>query len=82
MEHELKCWPEYFDQVADGRKPFEVRKADRSYNVGDVLRLREWDPAIGLYSGREVHRRVTSILRGGSFGVERGYIVMGFSYCG
>jgi ASC-1-like (ASCH) protein len=44
-EHTLKLWPQYFDAVADGRKRFEVRSTrDRTFAVGDVLVLREWDP--------------------------------------
>lgn len=44
MEHELKCWTEPFAATPDGSKPFEIRKYDRPYRVGDVLRLREWSP--------------------------------------
>jgi hypothetical protein len=46
--HDLKVWTEFFDAILDGRKTFEVRNArDRCFAVGDVLRLREWTPAIG-----------------------------------
>lgn len=40
--HEVKCWPEFYDPLADGRKPFEVRFNDRDYQVGDLLHVREW----------------------------------------
>lgn len=43
-EHELKCWPAFFDDVASGKKTFEVRQNDRDYKVGDVLFLREFEP--------------------------------------
>lgn len=43
-EHTLKVVPPYFEAIADGSKTFEVRKNDRAYQKGDVLRLREWHP--------------------------------------
>lgn len=62
-EHDLKCWPEFFEQVQDGRKPFEIRYNDRDYAVGDLLRIHEYRPGKGHdegeYTGREVERRVT-----------------------
>jgi hypothetical protein len=42
--HELKTWPEFFEEVRNGNKPFEYRLNDRDYKVGDVLHLREWVP--------------------------------------
>lgn len=77
MMHELKTWPQYYYRVFDGQKNFEVRKDDRNFEIGDVLKLREWDPETKDYTGRELFRRVTYILRGGSFGIEKGYVVMG-----
>jgi hypothetical protein len=76
-EHELKCWPPYFDAVRRGDKPFEVRKADRDYRVGDTLLLREWRPDWKDYTGQLLRRRVTFILNGGAFGVEPDTVVMG-----
>lgn len=62
-EHTLKLWPAYFDAVADGRKRFEVRSTrDRTFAVGDVLVLREWDPQTEAYSGRSVRVVVTFVL--------------------
>lgn len=45
VEHELKVWPPYFGEIAQGRKTFEVRLSDREFRMLDVLRLREYDPA-------------------------------------
>lgn len=50
-EHELKVVPPYFDALVSGSKTFEVRKNDRAYQAGDVLRLREWHVGTG-YSAR------------------------------
>lgn len=79
--HELKVWPQYFPALRDGVKSFEFRKDDREprFAVGDVLRLREWDPQrFGVngrdYTGREVLRRVTYVARDGV--IPEGYCVM------
>ncbi len=43
MLHHLKTLPEYFQAVIDGRKPFEIRKDDRGFNVGDKVVLEEFE---------------------------------------
>lgn len=50
--HDLKILPAYFDDVAKGRKTFELRFDDRGYFEGDLLLLREWEN--GAYTGRRV----------------------------
>ena len=77
MTHALKTWPEYFDAIAEGSKNFEVRKADRDFSVGETLLLQKFDPATGKYSGQEIRMEITYILKGGSFGIEEGFVVMG-----
>ena len=42
--HELKIWPSSFAAVTDGTKTVELRRNDRGFKVGDVLRLREFVP--------------------------------------
>jgi hypothetical protein len=39
-----KIWPEYFEQVRSGAKPFEIRLNDENDEVGNTLRLQEWFP--------------------------------------
>jgi len=75
--HNLKTWPIYFGAVLAGTKTFEVRKADRDFMVGDRIVLNEWDPETGSYTGAQALREVTYILKGGQFGIEPGYVVMG-----
>ena len=77
--HDLKCWPAPFQALYDELKTFEWRLNDRDYEVGDILLLREWDPNsgdAGQYTGRELKRLVTYILRGGKFGMPKKYVVM------
>ncbi|MBY0545828.1 MAG: DUF3850 domain-containing protein [Candidatus Obscuribacterales bacterium] len=39
VTHTLKCDAQYFDAVLSGKKNFEVRKADRDFQVGDTIVL-------------------------------------------
>ena len=60
--HELKCWPQFFEAIATGRKRHDLRRADdRQFHVGDRLRLREFDPHSQSYTGREQTVEVTYI---------------------
>lgn len=82
--HELKTWPSFFAALLDGSKTFEVRRNDRDFAVGDVLVLREWDPTPSLYeprgtTGKSTTRVVTYVLRGGEFGIEAGFCVLGLA---
>ncbi len=58
MRHEKKILPVYFQPILDGRKTYEVRLADWECKPGDVLVLREWDPAKMTYTGRTVEKDV------------------------
>ena len=62
--HELKIWPEYYNAILDGRKKFELRKADRNFKVGDYIHLKEWEPLNEKYTEREALVRITYILEG------------------
>lgn len=81
VEHELKCWPEFFRAIESNGKTFELRKDDRGFHVGDVLWLREWrrlkvvdGVSEGEYTGREMRRCITYVLSG--WGLEPGYVCM------
>jgi Domain of unknown function (DUF3850) len=77
MTHELKTWPEYFRAIVSGRKTFEVRKADRLFEVGDLLALKEYDPETQKYTGKLITKEITYILPGGQFGINLDYVVLG-----
>lgn len=88
--HELKTWPEAFAAVLDGTKTHDIRKADRPFAVGDVLRLMEWAPRTGgrgapqtvgmdgspQYTGRTIDVEVTYVSRGGTWGLPSDLCVM------
>ena len=73
--HELKCWSSYFEDVIEGRKTFEIRKNDRNFHVGDVLRLKEYGPFRESFTGRQCDIRVIYILDDDRF-LQKGYVCM------
>ena len=81
MIHDLKCWPEYFQAVKSGIKPFELRKDDRGYAAGDILHLREFDPETEKYTGDEIDKTVTYVLPLAMFGAgnDERYVIMGLA---
>jgi len=83
-DHELKCWPPYFEEVRSGRKTFEIRSIeDRDFEVGQTILLREYDaslehrqPETEGYTGRSCRRRITYILGNGDWHIAAGYLVL------
>jgi Domain of unknown function (DUF3850) len=73
IEHELKCWPRYFEAVTSGAKPFEIRLNDRAFQVGDRLMLREWYPAGRSYTGEAAMFGITYVMRLRDYGDVKGW---------
>lgn len=63
MKIEKKIWTEYFNKVADGDKNFELRLADWDINIRDTLVLRDWNPKTKEYTGRQIERVVTYLIK-------------------
>lgn len=80
MIHELKTWPEPFEAMCSGHKSHEIRKDDRSFAVGDLLDLREWDPDTQVYSGRRLIMEVTYKSEPGFWGLPDDLCVMSLKF--
>jgi len=63
MEIKKKVWPEYFQQVLNGKKKFELRLADFDIKEGDTLILEEYDPETNTYTGRKLTKKAKSIIK-------------------
>jgi hypothetical protein len=86
--HELKIWPPFFQDILSGRKTFDVRRNDRKFKIGDMIRFREWEPKehghqdAPYYTGRECSATISYILdprpnRDPDCGLVAGYVVLG-----
>jgi len=78
--HTLKTHPTAWDAVASGQKRFEVRKNDRFFQRGDIVRLRKCAPAGSglMYANPEpepLEFEIGWILQGPQYGLESGYVV-------
>ncbi|BDE80465.1 ASCH/PUA domain-containing protein [Clostridioides difficile] len=74
MIHELKILPQYFKEVVNGNKNFEVRKNDRGFKKGDLLVLQEFDGE--KYTGLETRKEITYVLENSDY-LQNGYVVLG-----
>ncbi len=76
--HELKLIQPYFEDVWNGTKTFELRKNDRNFQVGDLVALREFDILKQDFLDRHIAVKITYVLQGGIYGLEKGYCIFGF----
>ena len=89
--HELKIKEEYYKEVALGRKTFELRKNDRDYQVGDLIKfndalfVRECKIANDKYLAEEYYPhpretlfQITYILKDvPEYGLDKDYCILG-----
>ncbi len=72
-----------------GTKPYEIRRDDRGFEIGDTLILRETVHSGAnmerhpekfplTYTGRTITAMVASRLVG--YGIERGWVILGLKY--
>jgi len=74
--HYLKTWPKFFEDVASGKKTFELRKDDRGFEIGDTVILDEWCPDKKEFTKRRYNFTIKYKLTGGQFGLENGYCIL------
>lgn len=72
--HDIKIAAAYYDDVASGRKRFELRKNDRGYKVGDSLKMLEFKD--GKHTGRIIAADIIYMLEEYA-GLEEGYCILG-----
>lgn len=72
--HELKLSAQFYEDVARGRKRFELCKNDHNIKVGDKVRLNECRS--GDYTGRYIEAEIVYKLENYS-GLEGGYCILG-----
>ncbi len=52
-DYAVKSWPAFFEKMIAREKRHDMRdKRDRPYKVGDLMKLEEFDPFGGGYTGR------------------------------
>ena len=71
--HKLKLAKMFFNDIQTGRKPFDLQKNDREYQLGDVIEYREMDN--GEPTGRVIEKEITYILEGFA-GLKEGYCIL------
>ena len=84
MLHELKINKPFADAVLDGRKTFEVRKNDRGFNAGDLVRFEVVEHGVATTFRCEDHQlngemyRIGYVLSG--WGLEDGYVAFSIAH--
>ncbi|HEX6827180.1 MAG TPA: DUF3850 domain-containing protein [Nitrospiraceae bacterium] len=83
-KHRVKSHPDSFREVWEGAKGHEIRINDRRYKVADSVRLNEYDPETGNYSGRSIDVIIINLrfAEGEGFpvssGLKPGFVVFDF----
>lgn len=84
MIHQLKIRENYFKDIIEGRRTYEIRNGNRGFQTGDYLGLNEiTDEPISVdrkETGRFVLAKVTGILGDSEF-MQPGYVILSIRIC-
>lgn len=72
--HSVKIGKEFFEDVKNNIKTFELRKNDRNYKVGEILELHEYEA--GEETGRTCRKLITYMLKEFT-GLQDNYCILG-----
>lgn len=72
--HDIKIGKEFFEDVKNNVKTFELRKNDRDYKVGEILELHEYEA--GEETGKTCRKLITYMLKEFT-GLQDGYCILG-----
>lgn len=72
--HELKILPCFFEEVCNREKQYELRRNDRDFRAGDMLRLNEFQNE--KYTGMSILVSITHVLHGFE-GLQSGFVILG-----
>ena len=79
--HELKIKHEYLIEVDMGRKTFELRKNDRDYQVGDLIRFidikQDNKGDCDIYIDKDTLYKITYVLKDvPQYGLDKDYCIL------
>lgn len=76
MIHELKILPQYFEEVWNDNKNFELRKDDILYQIGDKMKLLEYNGE--KFTGRYIVKTISYLLKDvEKYGLKKGFVIIG-----
>lgn len=75
--HELKIKPNYYISVMSGVKNFELRKFDRDYEVGDLIKFIVINDNGQAFKSNIVYKITYILCNCEQYGLKDGYCIMG-----
>lgn len=80
MKHEIKIKQCYLIHIVEGRKTFEIRKNDRDYQVGDIIKfLPLTDEDYNVYDIKSPIPRYDINYVHSGLGMENDYVALGIT---
>lgn len=82
INHVKKIQSEYFWDILNNNKRFEIRKNDCNYQVGDIVKLVEYNSDKQVETNSYIVVKITYILKDiPQYGLDKDYCIFGFIIC-